>query len=102
MKNLLLATVMAFSAGMSQAASIFTLTGIDGSHEAYYFGDVQLGDGDYLRQLLDANPDVSVINMVSPGGVASEAYVIASVLSDYEMTAYVPVSYTHLTLPTKA
>ena len=90
MKNLLLATVMAFSAGMSQAASIFTLTDIDGNNEAYYFGEVQHGDADYLRTLLDENPDITVINMVSPGGVASEAYPLATVLSDYELTAYVP------------
>ena len=90
MKNLLLATVMAFSAGMSQAAAVFSLTDIDGNNEAYFLGEVQLGDGDRLRNLLDENPDITVVNMVSPGGVASEAYSIASVLSDYEMTAYVP------------
>ena len=90
MKNLLLATVMAFTAGMAQSASIFTLTDIDGNHEAYYLGDVQHGDADYLRTLLDENPDISVINMISPGGVASEGYELASVLSDYNMTAYVP------------
>ena len=90
MKNLLLATALTLTAGMSQAASIFTLTDIDGNNEAYYIGDVELGDADYLRQVLDANPDVTVINMISPGGVAFEAYALADVLSDYELTAYVP------------
>ena len=90
MKNLLLATVMAFSASMSQAASVFSLTDVDGNHEAYFFGEVQLGDGDKLRKLLGENPDITVINMVSPGGVASEAYNLSSVLSDFNMTAYVP------------
>ena len=90
MKNLLLATVMAFSASIAQSAAIFSLTDVDGNHEAYYFGVVEFGDADALRQLLDKNPDISVINMVSEGGVAYEAYELSSVLSDYNMKAYVP------------
>ena len=90
MKNLLLATVMAFTAGMSQAASIFTLTDVDGNHEAYYFGQVEHGDTTRLKTLLDENPDISVINMVSEGGIAAEGYSLAQVLSDYSITAYVP------------
>ena len=90
MKNLLLATVMAFTAGMSHAAAIFSLTDVDGNHEAYYIGQVELGDADRLRTLLDENTDISVINMISEGGVAFEAYALSSVLSDYNMTAYVP------------
>ena len=90
MKQLLLATALTLTAGMSQAASIFTLTDVNGNNEAYYIGDVEYGDADYLRQVLDANPDVTVINMISPGGAAFEAYALADVLSDYNMTAYVP------------
>ena len=90
MKNLLLATALTLTAGMSQAAAIFSLTDIDGNHEAYYIGQVEFGVGNRLRTLLDENPDISVVNMISEGGAAYEAYELASVLSDYEMTAYVP------------
>ena len=95
MKKLLAMTVVALLSVTSTAfgAGIFPLRDIDGNNHVYYFGTVEVGDAKTLAAVLDENPDVRTVIMVSSGGIASEAQKIGQVLSDFAVTAHVPEGY---------
>lgn len=62
----------------------------DSTRVVLFFGKVEQGSSARLEELLVLNPDINRIAMASPGGSASEGFLLAGVLSRHKMTALIP------------
>ena len=83
----------AFIVTQGKAAEITTSYTEFGDPYVVYFGPVVVADYDNLKAVLDETHAKKIV-LVSPGGVAFTGYRLGALLSEYEMTAYVPKGYT--------
>ena len=83
-------TLMLLISATAQAAEFGTAVGpTTGRAYITYTGPVEFGDADKLKQTIMDNPGIQWLSLDSPGGVASEGYELASVISDAGLNVYV-------------
>ena len=92
-RNILGGLVVSLAASTATAERILIVPMDDGTEVVAFLGVVEQGSASRLDQALVDNPHISTVAMVSPGGSAMEAFLIAEVLSSHNVTAMVPEGY---------
>ena len=90
MKQLLLSLAIALTGVAASAAELSISTGErTGRTYINFTGNIEAGDANRLALFALENPQADWVNFNSPGGLATEGYQIANILSQYHLKAYV-------------
>lgn len=95
LKRVVFAVVVLFIGLMTLAYSakaedIYVVETRKGEHVLAVIGGFTFGTADRVEEQLNNNPEIMVVALVSPGGVAMEGYALAQVFSEKGITAFVP------------
>ncbi len=93
-KIIAVAIALALSGGLIgkalHAAGFNYFVESDGRYTVQIIGMIEHGDSIKLEKFLEQYPEVDLVTMISGGGIATEGYKIANVLSRHNMDVRVP------------